>query len=134
MFIDILGTDAINGMPVLIAATAGTQRHALMLDHAMRPLFAYLRAVVVPTGVFRRDSGFRIHRTERTHPPGRGRTRGTDSHRSTPPQTSRGTGAPHLGQFAPRGDPVHRTAGRSYLDRAPVDTFTMKGGNPAGGH
>ena len=52
MFIDALDTDALNGMPVLIAATAGSARHALVLDHAMRPLFSYLRAVVLPTGVF----------------------------------------------------------------------------------
>lgn len=36
----------------LIAATGGTPRHSLVLDHALRPLFSYLRAVVVPTGVF----------------------------------------------------------------------------------
>jgi FMN reductase len=37
---------------VLIAATAGTARHSLALEYAMRPLFAYLRAVVAPTAVF----------------------------------------------------------------------------------
>ena len=37
---------------MLLGATAGTARHSLALDHALRPLFAYLRAVVVPTGVF----------------------------------------------------------------------------------
>jgi len=37
---------------VLIAATAGTARHSLALEHALRPLFSYLRAVVVPTAVF----------------------------------------------------------------------------------
>ena len=37
---------------MLIAATGGTARHSLVLEHALRPLFAYLRAVVVPTGVF----------------------------------------------------------------------------------
>lgn len=52
MFFDVLGTDALNGMPTIIAATAGTSRHSLMLDHAMRPLLTYLRAAVVPTGVF----------------------------------------------------------------------------------
>lgn len=52
MFMDSLDTNALNGMPVLIAATAGTPRHALMLDYAMRPLFTYLRATVMPTGVF----------------------------------------------------------------------------------
>ncbi|MEE1812375.1 CE1759 family FMN reductase [Streptomyces sp. BE133] len=43
---------ALAGKPVLIAATGGTARHSLVLDHALRPLFAYLRAVVVPTGVY----------------------------------------------------------------------------------
>ncbi|MFI1917408.1 FMN reductase [Nocardia sp. NPDC020380] len=58
MFIDVLDTDALNGMPVLIAATAGTTRHALVLDFAMRPLFTYLRSVVVPTGVFAATEDF----------------------------------------------------------------------------
>ncbi|MFJ2951880.1 FMN reductase [Streptomyces sp. NPDC087226] len=44
--------DALAGKPVLIAATGGTVRHSLVLDHALRPLFSYLRAVVVPTGVY----------------------------------------------------------------------------------
>ena len=35
-----------------MGATAGTARHSLVLDHAMRPLFAYLRTLVVPTAVF----------------------------------------------------------------------------------
>jgi FMN reductase len=51
-FVDVLDTDALAGKPVLMAATAGTARHSLVLEHAMRPLFAYLRAVTVPTGVF----------------------------------------------------------------------------------
>ena len=41
-----------------MAATAGTARHSLVLDFAMRPLFAYLRADVVPTGVFAASSDF----------------------------------------------------------------------------
>lgn len=52
MFVDALDPDALNGMPVLVAATGGTARHSLVLDYAMRPLFTYLRAVVVPTGVY----------------------------------------------------------------------------------
>ena len=51
-FFDVLDDGALEGMPVLVAATAGTPRHSLVLDHALRPLFGYLRAVVVPTGVF----------------------------------------------------------------------------------
>ncbi|MDO5740007.1 MAG: FMN reductase [Ornithinimicrobium sp.] len=58
MFLDVLDTDAINGMPVIIAATAGTARHQLVLDYALRPVFTYLRAVVVPTGVFAATDDF----------------------------------------------------------------------------
>ncbi|MEU3556439.1 FMN reductase [Streptomyces fragilis] len=51
-FFDVLDQGALDGKPVLIAATGGSARHSLVLDHALRPLFSYLRAVVVPTGVY----------------------------------------------------------------------------------
>ncbi|TXS50466.1 oxidoreductase [Streptomyces sp. uw30] len=51
-FFDVIEKDALAGIPVLIAATGGTARHSLVLEHALRPLFAHLRAVVVPTGVY----------------------------------------------------------------------------------
>jgi FMN reductase len=51
-FFDVLDKDALAGKPVLVAATGGTARHSLVLDHALRPLFSYLRAVVVPTAVY----------------------------------------------------------------------------------
>ncbi|MFE6864827.1 FMN reductase [Nocardia sp. NPDC057668] len=51
-FFDVLEPDSLVGKPTLIAATGGTARHSLALDHAVRPLFAYLRAVVVPTSVY----------------------------------------------------------------------------------
>jgi FMN reductase len=51
-FVDVLQPQSLVGKPVLIAATAGTARHSLALEHAMRPLFAYLRTVVLPTAVF----------------------------------------------------------------------------------
>ena len=54
-FFDVLSVsdkDALAGKPVLIAATGGSARHSLVLEHALRPLFAYLRAVVVPTAVY----------------------------------------------------------------------------------
>ena len=52
MFFDLLERDGLAGKPVLIAATAGTARHSLALEHALRPLFASLNAAVVPTAVF----------------------------------------------------------------------------------
>ncbi|MET1131886.1 MAG: CE1759 family FMN reductase [Aeromicrobium sp.] len=51
-FVDALDSDALIGKVVLLAATGGTARHSLVIDFALRPLFAYLQAVVVPTGVF----------------------------------------------------------------------------------
>ena len=51
-FFDVLDKDALVGTPVLMGATAGTARHSLALEHALRPLFAYLRATAVPTAVF----------------------------------------------------------------------------------
>ena len=51
-FVDSLEADVLIGKPVLIAATGGTVRHSLAIDHSMRPLFSYMQALVVPTGVF----------------------------------------------------------------------------------
>jgi FMN reductase len=58
MFLDVLEDGTLEGKPVLIAATAGTARHSLVLEFAMRPLFAYMRADVVPTAVFAASSDF----------------------------------------------------------------------------
>ena len=55
-FIDVLDPQSITGMPVLIGATGGTERHSLALDYAMRPLFTYLHAVVMPTAVYAASS------------------------------------------------------------------------------
>ncbi len=51
-FFDVVDKDALTDKPVLLAATGGTARHSLALEHALRPMFAYLRAVTVPTAVF----------------------------------------------------------------------------------
>jgi FMN reductase len=51
-FFDVLEPRALTGKPVLLGATGGTARHSLVLDHAMRPLFAYLQSLVVPTAVY----------------------------------------------------------------------------------
>ena len=51
-FLDVLDNDLLIGKPVVLAATAGTARHSLVIDDQMRPLFAYLRALPVPTSLF----------------------------------------------------------------------------------
>jgi FMN reductase len=51
-FFDVLDNDLLIGKPVALAATAGTARHALVVDEAMRSLFAYMRTLTIPTAVF----------------------------------------------------------------------------------
>lgn len=55
-FFDVIDNQALVDLPVLMGATAGTARHSLVLDYAMRPLFTYLHAIVAPTGVFAASS------------------------------------------------------------------------------
>jgi len=57
-FFDVLEPELLDGVPVLVGATAGTARHSLVLEHALRPLFSYLHAVVVPTAVFAASEDF----------------------------------------------------------------------------
>jgi len=62
-FFDVLNADALTDMPVLLGATGGTERHSLALEHAFRPMFSYLRAVVTPTAVYAASTDW--GRTER---------------------------------------------------------------------
>ncbi|WP_404289395.1 CE1759 family FMN reductase [Glutamicibacter arilaitensis] len=57
-FIDILDPRSLDGKPVVLAATAGSQRHQLAVDYAMRPIFSYLRTQVMPTTVFAASEDF----------------------------------------------------------------------------
>jgi FMN reductase len=51
-FFNVLDNDLLIAKPVILAATAGTARHALVVDDQMRGLFAYMRSLVVPTSLF----------------------------------------------------------------------------------
>ncbi|MFF9339075.1 MULTISPECIES: FMN reductase [unclassified Streptomyces] len=51
-FFDLIDPAALTGTPVLLGATGGTARHSLVIDHALRPLFAYLRARIASTAVY----------------------------------------------------------------------------------
>jgi FMN reductase len=51
-FVDLLDNDLLVAKPILLAATAGSARHAMVVDEQMRPLFAYMRALSVPTSIF----------------------------------------------------------------------------------
>jgi FMN reductase len=51
-FVDVLDNDLIIAKPVLLAATGGSPRHALVIDDGMRPLFGFMRALSLPTSVY----------------------------------------------------------------------------------
>lgn len=51
-FFDVLEPESLSATPALIAATGGTPRHSLALEHAVRPLFTYMQSVVAPTAVY----------------------------------------------------------------------------------
>jgi FMN reductase len=51
-FFQVLDSDLLIAKPVVVAATAGTARHALVVDEQLRSLFAYLRTMTVPTSLF----------------------------------------------------------------------------------
>lgn len=52
LFFDVIERDGLAGVPTLLAATGGTARHSLAIEHALRPLFSYLHAATTPTGVY----------------------------------------------------------------------------------
>jgi FMN reductase len=55
---DLVGQDALIGKPVLLAATGGSERHSLALDHVFRPLFGFFRSHTVPSGVYASSADF----------------------------------------------------------------------------
>jgi FMN reductase len=55
---DFVGQYALVGKPVLVAATGGGERHALILEHQLRPLFGFFQALTLPAGVYASDSDF----------------------------------------------------------------------------
>lgn len=57
-FFDHIHQDALIDKPILLAATGGSQRHALMIDHQLRPLFSFFQARTLPLGVYATDSDF----------------------------------------------------------------------------
>lgn len=56
--IDLVPPEALVGHPVLLAATGGSDRHALVVDHQLRPLFAFFRAQTVPSAVYAAQADF----------------------------------------------------------------------------
>jgi FMN reductase len=55
---DFVGQYSLIDKPVLLAATGGSDRHALMLEHQLRPLFGFFQAITLPIGVYASDPDF----------------------------------------------------------------------------
>lgn len=63
-FFDFIDQDALVDTPILLAATGGSERHALVIDHQLRPLFSFFQARTLPLGVYATDRDFadgRLH-------------------------------------------------------------------------
>ncbi len=57
-FFDLLDPAALRGKPILLTATGGGPRHALVVEHQLRPLFGFFEAFALPTAVYAVDSDF----------------------------------------------------------------------------
>ncbi|MGO4844013.1 NAD(P)H-dependent oxidoreductase, partial [Rhizobiaceae sp. 2RAB30] len=57
-FFDLLDPSALKGKPVLLTATGGGERHALIVEHQLRPLFGFFEAATLPTAVYATDRDF----------------------------------------------------------------------------
>jgi FMN reductase len=55
---DLVGQGALKDTPVLVAASGGSERHALVIEHQLKPLFAFFEAAVLPLGVYAKDADY----------------------------------------------------------------------------
>ena len=63
-FFDFIHQDALIDKPILLAATGGSERHALVIDHQLRPLFSFFQARTLPLGVYATDQDFSDYRLQ----------------------------------------------------------------------
>jgi FMN reductase len=59
---DLIGQDSLIDTPVLLAATGGSTRHALVIDHQLRPLFSFFQALTLPLGIYASEADFTDYR------------------------------------------------------------------------
>lgn len=57
-FLDLIEPGALAGKPALLAACGGGDRHALVIEHQLRPLFGFFEAITLPTGVYASAADF----------------------------------------------------------------------------
>ena len=66
-FFDFLGLDSLRDVPVILAATGGSERHSLVLEHALRPLLSFFGAQTVPTALFATERDFDVEQRPHAH-------------------------------------------------------------------
>lgn len=62
LFFDYIGQYALVDTPVVLTATGGSDRHALLVEHQMRPLFGFFQALTLPLGIFANERDFTDYR------------------------------------------------------------------------
>lgn len=70
-FIDLLDPTRLAGKVALLAATGGSDRHALVVEHQLRPLASFFELVTVPAGVFVKDAAFTHYQLDESSPDAR---------------------------------------------------------------
>ena len=63
-FFDLIDQDALIDKPILLAATGGSERHSLVIDHQLRPLFSFFQARTLPLGIYATDKDFSGYRLQ----------------------------------------------------------------------
>lgn len=58
LFFDHIGQYALVDKPVVMTATGGSDRHALLVEHQMRPLFGFFQSLTLPLGIYASESDF----------------------------------------------------------------------------
>ena len=64
-FFDVIDESALENLPTVVAATGGSPRHSLVLDTALRPLLSYLKALVLPLGIYAASEDWGHHDLQR---------------------------------------------------------------------
>jgi FMN reductase len=57
-FFDLLDPASLRGKPVILAATGGGERHSLIVEHQLRPLFGFFEALTIPTAIYASERDF----------------------------------------------------------------------------
>ncbi|MDX8456097.1 FMN reductase [Mesorhizobium sp. VK9D] len=55
---DLLDPSSLRGKPVILTATGGGERHSLIVEHQLRPLFGFFEALTIPTAIYASDKDF----------------------------------------------------------------------------